>query len=141
MQLNIYKELLIRYQDSQQKDLSMLKQNLSQRGYWTEFGGNFVTSNRQTGKTTALCNFAKALKQIDTHSEVVIVAPYRVMCELINQRLNDNNFLIILAQDCDSYRGLDYSNTHLLIDEFNLLKEEDKVVLDFPWKSVSGVGT
>jgi hypothetical protein len=141
MKPNLYKELLLRHQDVMSRQAQRIKEGWECLGtifMWQEIKGVFVLSGRQTGKTTAICNFAKTLEQMYPDKETIIITPYKVMCDYIKE-LTDVR-IEHFYKNSQMFFGIDHSQINLLMDEFTFI-ENMRELLYYNWHSVTGIGT
>ena len=116
------------------------KEFFTQSGWWKEIGGVFVASPRQSGKTTALIEFAEVLAEAHPDQALMLVAPFNAMANL--WKTNSVLDYVFTGSKIELPRGLDYSKIHLLIDEFDYIKESLlNNFLGQKWVSVTGIGT
>lgn len=136
--------------------------NLASR--WLQHNATILTLPRQIGKSTALYEFGIELAEDCSSLKVLLLQPYR---SLPPQRINllepgmtpefshthlhnfvykhiDPHWPVANPGHAyhDYFRGIDYKQTHLLIDEFMMYSSSRlRNMLDFPWASVTMIGS
>jgi thymidine kinase len=101
------------------------------------------TLPRQSGKTTALIRMAQMLKNENEDFVVVVPSEY-IRSYIVSKNIIPKNKIELLITHTliFNFKGINYSDTNLLIDEYDIF---DKSVLrdltKLPWKSISMIGT
>jgi hypothetical protein len=116
----------------------------SWNGYWLE-GAAFVSiMPRRTGKTQMIIMLTQHMeKKLEN---------YRVVCQNImtKEGLARRGVDIHRIEICsrfgtndNPFRGINHKDTNLLIDEFTHISKKNHLlhILDFPWKTVTMVGS
>ena len=119
------------------------RSQLTTQSWWKEWAGLFILCPRQSGKTTALCNFSTVLKRFHPQDELVGVAYYDLNRELLSARGDFHH--VLEPQPTGEWiqdSKCNVKHSHLLVDEFMLLGDGYlSYLLSFPWKSVTMIGT
>jgi hypothetical protein len=114
--------------------------------YWKEHGAFVSVLPRQSGKSTMLTILAKSI----ANRENEMCGDYRIVCSFFRHNnifthagLDRKKILNGRSVRKGMLDGLQHSDIHLMIDEFDYLDMNNHLihVLDYPWKSVTMVSS